>query len=168
MIYSVKLSAWQRTRHFIWLWYLVIKAFKSLLFLTSKYRPQWKIYWGDSTSLWEKVQTPFPNLKFALNALCHIAFDSLESPYSSLERLQKDVILSKTNPVPLGFSVLCLALSLGRSEPLFSSSGSIIFNSALDSQRPETITVLWTTLREARLVFDECYVLNKTHQHGVT
>lgn len=84
MIYSVKLSAWQRTRHFIWLWHLVIKAFKSLLFLTSKYRPQWKIYWGDSTSLWEKVQTSFPNLKFALNALCHIAFDSLQSPSSSL------------------------------------------------------------------------------------
>lgn len=57
------------------------KTFKCL-FLPSKYRPQWKTYWGDSTSLWEQVQTS-SKLKFCLK-FCYIAFDILVSPRNSL------------------------------------------------------------------------------------
>lgn len=45
-----------------------------------------------------KGQTPFQNLNFALNSLCHTASNILKSSCGSLEiRLQKDVILPKPN-----------------------------------------------------------------------
>lgn len=82
----------------------------------------------------EKVQTPFPNLNFALkSATLPLTFLQVHVLQFSRDRLQKDVILSKIN-LCTSDSVFCLLLSLGRSQALFYSSGSIIFNSVLDSQ----------------------------------
>ena len=143
----------------------MVLGFQEPTFLTSKYRPQWNTLMRFN--LYEKRSNTFSKLNFALNSLCHTASNILESSCGALEiRFQKDVILPKPN-LYTWCRVLCLLLPLGRSKALFYTSGSTIFNSALGSQRPQKITVIWTTLLEARLVFDECCTLNKTHQRGV-